>query len=100
MTKPNELNVQIESEYLVFEKHHEEEKKTIFVFVKSKLHSDKLAEIKWFGRWHQYSFFPMPNTVWNKGCLNDIESFIEKLMASRKASLPPSPKGKGIREAI
>jgi hypothetical protein len=44
----------------------------------------KLGEVKWFGRWRQYSFFPESNTVFEKQCLKDIINFIENLMLERK----------------
>ena len=44
----------------------------------------KLGEVRWFGRWRQYSFFPEPNTVFEKQCLKDIVGFIETLMQERK----------------
>lgn len=40
--------------------------------------------IKWYGSWHQYCFFPNPDTVFSRGCLNDITEFIEKEMKERK----------------
>lgn len=36
-----------------------------------------LGMIQWFGRWHQYAFFPNGNTVFEKTCLRDIASFCE-----------------------
>lgn len=31
-----------------------------------------LGDIRWFGRWRQYCFFPQAETVFNVGCLSDI----------------------------
>lgn len=42
-----------------------------------------LGQIKWFGRWRKYSFFPQPETVFEQDCLNDIISFMEDLERSR-----------------
>lgn len=36
-----------------------------------------LGRIKWYGAWRQYCFFPDIGTIWNKGCLEDINRFIE-----------------------
>ena len=40
-----------------------------------------LGEIKWYGAWRQYCFFPSPSadTVWSTGCLDDIKDYIKKL---------------------
>lgn len=43
-----------------------------------------IGEIKWYGRWRKYSFFPEPNTVYETDCLTDIVNFIKDLMYDRK----------------
>jgi hypothetical protein len=36
-----------------------------------------LGEIKWFGRFRQYAFFPANDTVFNPACLRDIAYFCD-----------------------
>ena len=43
-----------------------------------------LGWVKWHGAWRQYCFFPQPTTVFNKGCMEDINDFITQLMEERK----------------
>jgi len=43
-----------------------------------------LGDVKWFGRWRCYAFFPEVDTVFNSVCLKDIREFIDKLMMERK----------------
>ena len=31
-----------------------------------------LGIIKWYPAWRQYCFFPLGNTIFSKGCLDDI----------------------------
>lgn len=31
-----------------------------------------LGEIKWFGRWRQFCFYPRENTIFNRDCLQKI----------------------------
>jgi hypothetical protein len=38
-----------------------------------------LGEIRWHGRWRQYTFFPATETLYSRGCLRDIADFIESL---------------------
>ena len=63
----------------------EQKPKTQVIEVISKLHSDRLGIIKWFGKWRRYAFFPETATVFDAKivfdteCLNDIVSYIEKL---------------------
>lgn len=33
-----------------------------------------LGEIRWFGRWRQYAFFPSAETVYNPDCLDSISA--------------------------
>ena len=35
-----------------------------------------IGEIKWYGRWRQYCFFPDQWTVFSTGCMQDIVHFI------------------------
>ena len=43
-----------------------------------------LGEIKWFGRWRQYCFFPVIGSVFNNGCMESICEFIKEEMEKRK----------------
>lgn len=38
-----------------------------------------IGEVKWYGPWHQYTFWPMPTTVFHAGCLEDIAVFLHRL---------------------
>ena len=42
-----------------------------------------LGKIKWYGPWRQYCFFPSPNSVFNSGCMTDIQNAIKELMSKR-----------------
>ena len=43
-----------------------------------------LGSIEWYGPWRQYCFSPRSGTVFNKGCLEDINAYIKQLMDERK----------------
>ena len=32
----------------------------------------ELGQVRWFGRWRQYAFFPGPETAFNAKCLRDV----------------------------
>lgn len=72
------------SEYLSFEEDDHYEGKTKRIVVVSKHHLNILGEIKWYGPWRQYTFFPEEATVWNTQCLEDIQDEIKRLMDERK----------------
>lgn len=43
-----------------------------------------LAVVKWYSPWRQYCFFPLAETIFNTGCLDDVKDFIRQLMEERK----------------
>ncbi len=53
--------------------------KTKVIKVMSRLHGNTLGNIKWYGAWRQYAFFPGSDTLYNVECLNDIISYIKEL---------------------
>lgn len=77
----------IDSEYLVFEDDPllARGKKTKVVLVWSKRHGDLLGTIRWYGAWRQYAFHPADDTIWNIGCMQDVEACITELMNERKS---------------
>jgi len=77
----------IESKYLIFEDNPLLAKayKTKVVLVISKRQNKVLGEICWYGPWRQYTFRPYPETIWNIGCMRDVETCITDLMNERKS---------------
>jgi hypothetical protein len=69
-----------DSKYLSFELDDHYEGKTERVTIVSKKHIAILGEIRWFGRWRQYAFFPGANTVWNPECMDDVKACIDVLV--------------------
>lgn len=42
------------------------------------LHNERhLGNIGFYGRWRQFVFYPEVGTLFNKGCLSDINTFME-----------------------
>lgn len=35
-----------------------------------------LGEIRWFGRWRQYTFFPCGGTTFSVGCMEELAEFL------------------------
>lgn len=44
---------------------------------------DKIGQIKWYGAWRQYCFFPRKNTIWSKSCMKDIMEVLDALEKER-----------------
>ena len=61
-----------------------EGRKTDRWLVQSKSQGSFLGSIGWFALWRQYCFFPNGNTVYNAGCLSDIQAFITARMKERR----------------
>jgi hypothetical protein len=47
---------------------------------------DLIGEIKWFGPWRCYAFYPFEKTVFEKTCLRDIADFCEKQTKLKKGA--------------
>jgi hypothetical protein len=52
--------------------------------VTSKSQDSILGEIRWYGPWRQYVFYPKRETLFSCGCLKDIAQFIWEEMARRQ----------------
>ena len=71
------------SKYMEFDKVGDTGKTEIWNII-SKSSEFILGQIKWYGPWRQYCFFPSPNSVFNNGCMDDIKKFISELMSARR----------------
>lgn len=75
--------METESKYMEFNKIGDTGKTEIWDIL-SKSSGFILGKIKWYGPWRQYCFFPSGNTVFNNGCMQDIQKAIKELMNKRK----------------
>lgn len=57
--------------------------KTDFWNVYTKEGTLLLGQIRWFSTFRQYSFYPQPNTVYEKQFMRDIANFMEEEMKKR-----------------
>ena len=73
----------MESKFIYFTLQHDTGKTKIYN-VYSKEGDFMLGQIRWYGPWRCYALMPEKQTVFEKTCLKDILSFIEKLMLDRK----------------
>lgn len=73
----------IKSKYMEFDKIGSTGKTDIYN-VLSKSSGFILGQIKWYGAWRQYCFWPSPNSIFNIGCMDDIQTIINELMAQRR----------------
>jgi hypothetical protein len=61
-------------------------KTKVFLVYNKENFETPIGEIKWYGAWRKYSFFPQPNTVYENTCMQDIINFINQLMDEWKAA--------------
>ncbi len=43
-----------------------------------------LGQIKWYGAWRQYCFWPSPQTIFSSRCMQDINQAVKQLMEDRR----------------
>lgn len=68
---------------------------TFYVQTKSAI-PEVIGEIKWYGCWRKYCFFPEYDTVYEQDCLRDIAAFCEEKTAEHRqnrAELKQPPRG-------
>jgi hypothetical protein len=76
-------NIPLMTRYIYFEEIGNTSKTTIWNVI-SQSSGITLGQVKWYGAWRQYCFFPESNTIWNTSCLESIQSFIKAEMEARK----------------
>lgn len=50
-----------------------------------------LGEVRWYGPWRQYAFYPNIQTVYERQCLRDIANFCEERTIDHRRAKPPAP---------
>lgn len=75
------------SKYMEFDKVGDTGKTEIWNIL-SKSSGFILGQIKWYGPWRQYCFYPSPYCVFNNTCMSDVQKFIKNLMEDRRKAQP------------
>jgi len=57
-----------------------------------------VGQIKWFGRWRKYCFFPNKDTVFDSKCLSDISGFMDRLMQDHKEQTKKRATANALKE--
>ena len=57
----------------------EQKPKTKVYSCRNNRSGEELGLVKWFPSWRQYCFYPVSDIILSKGCLKDIQNFIEQL---------------------
>ena len=71
--------------YIIFIEHkniRKEQKYKSFEVI-NRLNDRSFGKIKWNSSWKQYAFYPSNLSYFSKGCLKEIECYIEKVMEER-----------------
>jgi len=72
--------------------------KTAIYAVDSAQHGDRLGEIKWYGPWRQYCFYPKAGCVFNNDCLQDIARTCRQLTNEHRRRAQSLRPGAEVRE--
>ena len=65
-------------EYFVVARTKQSNRKTPIYFIVNK-EEDCIGEIKWYGPWRKFCFYPDKNTVWDSKCLNEVIEVIQQV---------------------
>ena len=68
----------IKYEFIYFTKVEDKPKTSVWE-CKSNRSNDCLGVVKWYSPWRQYCFSPAVLTIFNVGCLEDINHFMSEL---------------------
>ena len=69
--------------YVTYEKRPRLEGRKTDVWDVVSLRGAHLGEIYWYPQWRRYAFFPLPDTLFDVDCLEDIACFVETQMDER-----------------
>ena len=64
-------------EYFNIEEQTYENRKTCILVIYTK-DNFELGQIKWYGAWRKYCFYPNSNTIWDNKCLIEVLDFIKE----------------------
>lgn len=73
-----------DNEYIEFREIDNPGRKTRIWHVVSRSSGQTLGDVRWYGAWRQYCFYPFSATIWNVGCLATVQEFINEQMAARR----------------
>jgi hypothetical protein len=76
----------IENKYFSISQKYLANRKTPIYEIYSKLSNTLIGEIKWYGAWRQFCFFPVENTVWDTKCLTSLTNYIQAINCKYKHS--------------
>ncbi len=62
-----------EYEFIVFRLLERKAKKSIWACL-NKNSETPLGEVRWYGAWRQYCYFPTTQAIYSAGCLADIKT--------------------------
>jgi hypothetical protein len=61
-------------------------------------YQDPIGKVRWWGPWHQYTFSPDPNTLFDHSCLTEIAEFC--VMQTKKFRNTWAPRGEQKRKPV
>lgn len=63
---------------------HNTKRLTVTCAIISLSSGEQLGIIKWYGPWRQYCFYPNDDTLWNDGCLENVQSILKGLTFAQR----------------
>ncbi len=69
----------VDNEYFQVTEEKLENRKTPIYHIISKRSNLEIGQIKWYGAWRKYCFFPDEYTVWDRKCLKELIDFLDEI---------------------
>jgi hypothetical protein len=76
-----------ESEYLRFYEVQVKVGRKTRAWLVTSTSGNKLGVVSFYGAWRQYVFYPEPDTIFNKGCMNDLARFCDEQTSAWREGL-------------
>lgn len=70
--------------YLNFTSSSNESGKTEVAIITNVITGTELGQIRWYGPWRKYCFYPKSDIVFDVGCLGEVIDQIQIMMEKRK----------------
>lgn len=77
-------NKEIHSDYFQIEEETIIKRKTPIYHIISKHSNTEIGQVKWYGAWRKFCFFPEKGTIWDNKCIKDLLDFICNVNEKKK----------------
>ena len=78
-------NLIFKGDYFKLYEEYLDNRKTPIIHIEN-LQNIPLGQVKWYGVWRKFCFYPISNTIWDNKCLEQLLNFINDYNSSWRKS--------------